>query len=70
VKKLFIILLFASCWDGEINGRKYRLETPCIKSHTETYLQPMHIGKTTTLQLRTKEVCDEYGKTDTIWQKQ
>lgn len=60
-------MLFASCWDGEINGRKYKLRTPCIKSHTETHLHPTLIGKSVMVIQRTDEVCDCYGKTDTIW---
>ena len=60
-------MLFASCWDGEINGRKYKLITPCIKSHTETHMRPVIIGKSIMQISQTDEVCDCYGKTDTIW---
>jgi hypothetical protein len=68
MKYLLIIFLFTSCWDGEVNGRKYRLNTPCIKSHTVIYTTPIIIGKSVMATTQTKQVCDEYGKTDTIWQ--
>jgi hypothetical protein len=69
MKRLFIILLFASCWDGEINGRKYKLETPCIESHIETHTILMSNGKYMYPVATTSTVCDCYGATDTIWQK-
>lgn len=69
MKKLCIILLFASCWDGEVNGRKYRLDTPCIKSHTILIPEVRRIGNTNHVITTPKRICDVYGKTDTIWQK-
>jgi len=67
MKYLLIIVLFASCWDGEINGRKYKLHTPCIKSHTEMYIENTYINKQLYTQPRFREICDCYGETDTIW---
>lgn len=67
MKKLLILLLFSSCWDGEINGRKYRLKTPCIKDHVELRPMAMMVGKAVTTTLHPVVICDCYGATDTIW---
>lgn len=68
MKKLIIILLFSSCWDGEVNGVKYRLKKNCAKGHQESYVTQMIAGKTSMPVVRTRFVCDCYGETDTIWQ--
>ena len=68
MKYILIIFLFCSCWDGEINGVKYKLRTPCIESHTEMYIDNIYINNQIHQQPRFRTVCDCYGKTDTIWQ--
>jgi hypothetical protein len=58
--------LFTSCYDGEINGRKYYLKKTCIKSHIENVTIP-HVGEVWIQMPTDYEVCDKY-KTDTIWE--
>ena len=36
----------------------------CTKTETRTYLQPMLIGKTTTLMPMTRAICTEYRRHD------
>jgi hypothetical protein len=67
MKYILILFLFTSCWDGEINGKKYKLHTPCIESHIEIYIENTYINNQLYTQHRFREICDCYGKTDTIW---
>ena len=69
MKYIIIILFFTSCWNGKINGRKYKTNTPCIKSHTEMYIENMYIDNQLYTQPRFRNICDCYGKTDTIWEQ-
>lgn len=69
MKYLIIILLFSSCYDGEINGRKYKIKENCTKSHTEIYFIPIINGTTITQTIQPRVVCDEY-RIDTIWKNQ
>jgi hypothetical protein len=59
-------------WDGEVNGRHFNLETPCLSGHYQTTLMMQVIpnGKFTTTHLVpiTTYHCDCYGVTDTIWE--
>lgn len=69
MKKVFallIVLLLISCdsWDGEVNGRRYKLVQDCLSSHDETQL--LYINNQVTVITHT--VCDEYGPIDTVWE--
>lgn len=68
ISVIILCVLFTSCYDGEVNGRRYDLKKTCIKSHIEqgTRLQP--VGKAWAYMSYSEEVCDKY-KTDTIWEK-
>jgi hypothetical protein len=68
MKYITIIFLFTCCWDKEINEKKYKLNTPCIKNHIEVYIEYIYIGNNLYPQTRLKNICDCYGKADTIWQ--
>lgn len=68
MKYILVIILFSSCWDGEINGVKYKLHKPCIEEHTEMYIENIYINNQLYPQTKFRTVCDCYGETDTIWQ--
>lgn len=59
-------------WDGEVNGRHFNLETPCLQGHYQTILMTQIVpnGKYTSTRLvpMTTYHCDCYGVTDTIWE--
>ena len=59
--------LLTSCYDGEVNGRKFYLKKTCIKSHIEKVTRPQLAGKVWLPVHYSNEVCDKY-KTDTIWE--
>lgn len=59
--------LLTSCYDGEVNGRKFYLKKTCIKSHIEEVTRPQLAGKVWLQVHYSNEVCDKY-KTDTIWE--
>lgn len=70
MRNLFImIFLLTSCYDGEINGRKYKLKWNCVKSHVAHGLRPVSTGKVMTVIPYTRTVCDS-GYYDTIFQLQ
>ena len=60
--------LLTSCYDGEVNGRKFYLKKTCIKSHIENGTRPQLLGKVWVQMPTDYEVCDKY-KTDTIWER-
>ena len=63
---LITICLFTSCYDGEINGRKYQLEWNCVKTHLANGVRMMPCGKMMILTPYTYSVCDTVYY-DTIW---
>jgi hypothetical protein len=66
---LVLICLFTSCYDGEINGRKYQLEWNCVESHLLYGTRIVPCGKIMISQPYTYSICDT-GYYDTIWIKQ
>ena len=67
---LFVLLSLTSCWETLPDGRKYRLNKHCLKSHeseytTVEYDAALDIPKMVT---KTETICDS-GYFDTIWKK-
>jgi hypothetical protein len=65
---LSIILLFTSCWDGEINGKRYKIKWVCTSSHPVMYTTLQSVGKATIPVQHVIYECDE-GYYDTIFEK-
>lgn len=66
ISLIFLCIIFTSCYDGQVNGRKYCLQKTCIKSHNVTGMRLVLIGKLWTNLPYQHIVCDKY-KIDTIW---
>lgn len=64
---IILIGLFTSCYDGELNGKRYNLKRTCIESHSEHGMRLVLIGKMWTSLPYSMEVCDKY-RMDTIWE--
>jgi hypothetical protein len=59
--------LFTSCYDGVVNGRRYKLKNTCVKSHIERGTRLTLVGKLWLQVPSSDEICEKY-KTDTIWE--
>lgn len=64
---IILLGLFTSCYDGVVNGRRYKLKKTCIKSHIEKGTRLQLVGKVWLQVPSSDEICDKY-KTDTIWE--
>lgn len=62
-----LILLISSCWDGKVNGKKYKLEWHCTQSHLNYSIRLVPCGKMVVTQPYTYNVCDK-GYYDTFWE--
>jgi hypothetical protein len=68
ISLLCISLSSCNKWDGEINGKKYRLDYICTHSHIVTTTGVSFFGNQMSTGVYLTNVCDAY-RLDTVWQK-
>lgn len=69
ISSIAIITLFScgNSWDGSKNGRRFKLQNICVRSHNESRMRTQPIGKSFITIPYNEEVCDQYI-IDTIWE--
>jgi hypothetical protein len=62
------VVFIYSCWDGEKNGRRYRLQDTCLRGHSQMFMTTVLIGKNFVPQWHYVYICDS-SRIDTVWEK-
>lgn len=63
---VFTALSLASCYNGKVKGRKFKLEQKCITSHLAPITDIMNVNGKLLPVVRMVNVCDSV-EIDTIW---